>query len=38
MVCYDTTVLEIKSVSHIPNTFYTQLKKFLKCTKMELGM
>lgn len=37
-VCYDAIILEIKSVSHIPNTFYAQLKNYLKCTKMELGM
>lgn len=37
-VCYEAIILEIKSVSHIPNTFYAQLKNYLKCTKMELGM
>lgn len=37
-VCYDAIVLEIKAVSHIPDVFYAQLKNYLKCTKMELGM
>jgi GxxExxY protein len=30
--------LEIKAISHIPKAFYAQLKNYLKCTKMELGM
>lgn len=37
-VCHDAIVLEIKAVSHIPDIFYAQLKNYLKCTKMELGM
>lgn len=37
-VCYDTIILELKAVSHIPDVFYAQLKNYLKCTKMELGM
>lgn len=37
-VCYDTIVIEIKAVSQIPVTFYTQLTNYLKCTNMELGM
>lgn len=37
-VCYDTIIIEIKAVSQIPVTFYAQLKNYLKCTKMELGM
>ena len=37
-VCYNTIILEIKAVSHIPDVFYAQLKNYLKCTKMELGM
>ncbi|UFH35740.1 GxxExxY protein [Flavobacterium acetivorans] len=37
-ICYDAIVLEIKAVSHIPDVFYAQLKNYLKCTKMELGM
>jgi GxxExxY protein len=36
--CYNTIILEIKAVSHIPDVFYAQLKNYLKCTKMELGM
>lgn len=37
-VCYDTIILEIKAVSQIPVAFYTQLKNYLKCTNLELGM
>lgn len=37
-VCYDTIILEIKAVSQIPVTFYTQLTNYLKCTNLELGM
>ena len=37
-VCYDTIIIEIKAVSQIPVTFYAQLKNYLKCTKMELGI
>ena len=37
-VCYDTIVIEIKAVSQIPITFYTQLTNYLKCTNQELGM
>ena len=37
-VCYDTIILEIKGVSQIPVAFYAQLKNYLKCTNMELGM
>ena len=37
-VCYDTIILEIKAVSQIPIVFYAQLKNYLKCTNMELGM
>jgi GxxExxY protein len=37
-VCYDTIIIEIKAVSLVPDAFYTQLKNYLKCTKMELGM
>ena len=37
-ICYDTIVLEIKAVSQIPATFYAQLKNYLKCTNMELGI
>ena len=37
-VCYDTIIIEIKAVSQIPVTFYAQLKNYLKCTKMELGV
>ena len=32
-VCYDSIILEIKAVSHIPDAFYAQLKNYLKCTK-----
>jgi GxxExxY protein len=37
-VCYDTIILEIKAVGQIPIAFNAQLKNYLKCTKMELGM
>lgn len=37
-VCYDSIILEIKAVTHIPDIFYAQLKNYLKCTQMELGM
>lgn len=37
-VCYDTIILEIKAVAQIPIVFNAQLKNYLKCTKMELGM
>jgi len=37
-VCYDTIILEIKAVSQMPIAFNAQLKNYLKCTKMELGM
>jgi len=37
-VCYDTIILEIKAVLQIPVVFNAQLKNYLKCTKMELGM
>lgn len=37
-VCYDSIILEIKAVSQIPIAFNAQLKNYLKCTKMELGM
>lgn len=37
-VCYDNIILEIKAVSQIPSAFNAQLKNYLKCTNMELGM
>ena len=37
-VCYDGIILEIKAVVHIPDIFYAQLRNYLKCTNMELGM
>src|SRR5690606_13798698 len=37
-VCYDNIVLEIKAVSQMPSAFFAQLKNYLKCTNMELGM
>lgn len=37
-VCHDNIVLEIKAVSQIPSAFFAQLKNYLKCTNMELGM
>ena len=37
-VCYDSIILEIKAVKQMPVAFNAQLKNYLKCTKMELGM
>lgn len=37
-VCYDSIILEIKAVTQIPIAFNAQLKNYLKCTNMELGM
>lgn len=37
-ICYDKIIIEIKSVSQIPNVFYSQLKNYLTATKKELGM
>ncbi|NGY37430.1 GxxExxY protein [Flavobacterium sp. XN-5] len=37
-ICYDSIILEIKAVQQIPIAFYAQLKNYLRCTKMELGM
>jgi GxxExxY protein len=37
-VCYDSIILEIKAVRHIPDEFYAQLRNYLKCTSMELGL
>jgi GxxExxY protein len=37
-VCYDTIIVEIKSVSIIPTAFYAQLQNYLRCTNMELGL
>jgi GxxExxY protein len=37
-VCYDRIVVELKAVAHMPSVLYAQLKNYLKCTNMELGM
>jgi len=37
-ICYEKIILEIKSVSFMPQTFQNQLKNYLVATKMELGM
>jgi GxxExxY protein len=37
-VCYDSIVVELKAVAHIPSVFYAQLQNYLKCTNMELGL
>ena len=37
-ICYDKIILEIKSVSQVPNVFYSQIKNYLTATKKELGM
>lgn len=37
-ICYNKIILEVKSVTQIPISFYAQLKNYLAATKMELGM
>jgi GxxExxY protein len=37
-VCFDSIVVELKAVAHIPSVFYAQLQNYLKCTNMELGL
>lgn len=37
-ICYDSIILEIKSVKLMPKVFYSQLKNYLTATKKELGM
>ncbi len=37
-VCYDSIIVELKAVAHIPSVFYAQLQNYLKCTNMELGL
>jgi GxxExxY protein len=37
-VCYDSIIVELKSVTQMPSVFYAQLQNYLKCTNMELGM
>ena len=37
-VCYEVIILELKAVSQIPVAFYAQLRNYLKCSNMELGM
>ena len=37
-ICYDEIIVEIKAVAQIPTAFYAQLRNYLKCTNMELGM
>ena len=37
-ICYGKIIIEIKSVSQIPNVYYSQLKNYLTATKKELGM
>ena len=32
-ICYDKIILEIKSVSQVPNVFYSQIKNYLTATK-----
>ena len=37
-LCYDNIILEIKSVSQMPNVFYAQLKNYLAATNKRLGI
>jgi GxxExxY protein len=37
-VCYDSIIVELKAVTHIPSVFYAQLQNYLKCTNLELGL
>ncbi|NRT15123.1 GxxExxY protein [Flavobacterium sp. 28A] len=37
-VCYDRIIVEIKAVAQMPIIFHSQLKNYLKCTKLELGI
>ena len=37
-ICYDKIILEIKAVSNMPTAFYAQLRNYLRCTEMKLGI
>ena len=37
-VCYEKMILEIKAVSQTPKAFYAQLRNYLRCTEMKLGI
>lgn len=37
-ICFDTIILEIKSVKIMPKAFYAQLNNYLAATKKELGI
>lgn len=37
-LCYDKIILELKTVSFIPEAHYTQVKNYLVATKKELGI
>lgn len=37
-ICYNSIILEIKAVTQMPIAFSAQLKNYLNCTNMELGM
>ena len=37
-VCYEKIILEIKAVSKAPTAFYAQLRNYLRCTEMKLGI
>lgn len=37
-ICFDKIILEIKSVSQVPNVFYSQIKNYLVATNKELGI
>lgn len=37
-ICNDKIILEIKAVSNMPTAFYAQLRNYLRCTEMKLGI
>lgn len=37
-ICYEKIILEIKAVSKAPTAFYAQLRNYLRCTEMKLGI
>lgn len=37
-ICFETIILEIKSVKIMPKVFYAQLNNYLTATKKELGI
>jgi len=37
-ICFDKIILEIKAVSILPKVFQAQLRNYLRCTEMKLGI